>query len=273
MIRGLFEQVATPGQLGPLGMVEVLDWTAAALNRVDRAAFFTQFQEQEAVQYFYEPFLEAFDPELRKDLGVWYTPLEVVQYMVARTDAVLRQELGLEDGLADKNVYVLDPGCGTGAYLVDVLKLIAATLKEKGDDALAAHEVKRAAMERVLGFEILPAPFVISHLQLGVLLQNLGAPLAEDGSERVGVFLTNSLTGWEPPKGPKQHLIFAEIERHAGQPRASDSRFSAWTAKPSSNETRHKCPKCAGSPLVSLSSFLNRGSDSRGCALGAQPGC
>jgi hypothetical protein len=140
MIRGLFEQVATPGQLGPLGMVEVLDWTAAALNRVDRAAFFTQFQEQEAVQYFYEPFLEAFDPELRKDLGVWYTPLEVVQYMVARTDAVLRQELGLEDGLADKNVYVLDPGCGTGAYLVDVLKLIAATLKEKGDDALAAQK-------------------------------------------------------------------------------------------------------------------------------------
>jgi hypothetical protein len=71
MIRVLFEQVATPGQLGPLGLVEVLDWTAAVLNRVDRAAFFTQFQEQEAVQYFYEPFLQAFDPELRKELGVW----------------------------------------------------------------------------------------------------------------------------------------------------------------------------------------------------------
>jgi len=212
MIRVLFEQVATPGQLGPLGLVEVLDWTAAVLNRVDRAAFFTQFQEQEAVQYFYEPFLEAFDPELRKELGVWYTPLEVVKYMVARADAVLREDLNLEDGLADKNVYVLDPGCGTGAYLVQVLNTIAATLKTKDDDALAAHEVKRAAMERVFGFEILPAPFVISHLQLGVLLQNLGAPLADAGTERVGVFLTNSLTGWEPPKGPKQHLIFPEME-------------------------------------------------------------
>jgi SAM-dependent methyltransferase len=212
MIRALFEQVATPGQLGALGLVEVLDWTAAALNRVNRGEFFAQFQEQEAVQYFYEPFLEAFDPELRKELGVWYTPLEIVKYMVARTDRVLREELGLEDGLADENVYVLDPGCGTGAYLVEVLKTIAATLKAKGDDALAAQAVKQAARERVFGFEILPAPFVISHLQLGLLLQNLGAPLAEKGGERVGVFLTNSLTGWEPPKGPKQHLIFPEME-------------------------------------------------------------
>src|SRR5205807_9001340 len=120
MIRVLFEQVATPGKLGPLGLVEVLDWTAATLNRVDRASFFAAFQEQAAVQYFYEPFLEAFDPDLRKALGVWYTPLEVVQYMVARADAVLRQELGVADGLADKNVYVLDAACGTGTYLVEV---------------------------------------------------------------------------------------------------------------------------------------------------------
>jgi len=43
-------------------------------------------------------FLEAYDPELHKDLGVWYTPPEIVQYMVARVDAILRSELGLADG-------------------------------------------------------------------------------------------------------------------------------------------------------------------------------
>ncbi|MEX1204424.1 MAG: DNA methyltransferase, partial [Dongiaceae bacterium] len=62
MVRTLFTAVATPERLGPLGLVEVLNWTAAALNRVDRAAFFARFQEERAVQYFYEPFLEAFDP-------------------------------------------------------------------------------------------------------------------------------------------------------------------------------------------------------------------
>ncbi len=212
MIRSLFEQLAVPTKLGPLGLVEVMDWATAVLNRVDRAVFFEHFQLGHAVQYFYEPFLEAFDPDLRKQLGVWYTPPEIVQYMVARVDTVLREELKIEDGLADPRVYVLDPCCGTGAYLVEVLNRIHATLETKGVGALAAHELKKAAIERVFGFEILSAPFVVSHLQLGLLLENLGAPLSEKTQERPGVYLTNALTGWEPPQGPKQHLMFSEME-------------------------------------------------------------
>jgi hypothetical protein len=218
MIRVLYEQVATPAKLGPLGLEEVLDWTASVLNRVDRASFFSQFDEGHAVQYFYEPFLKAYDPQLRKDLGIWYTPPEIVQYMVARVDTMLREELEIVDGLADPRVYVLDPCCGTGAYLVEVLKHIHATLKER-EDALTAQDLKAAALDRVFGFEILPAPFVVAHLQLGLLLQNLGAPLSEEKEERAGVFLTNALTGWEPPIGPKKQLTLPEfqVERDAAE--------------------------------------------------------
>jgi hypothetical protein len=210
MIKALFEQVATPTKLGPLGLVEVLDWTAAALNRVDRAAFFERFVEDHAVQYFYEPFLEAFDPELRKELGVWYTPPEIVQYQVARVDAALREELDIADGLADPRVFVLDPCCGTGAYLVEVLRKIGETLSSGGEgEALDAIAVKRAAQERVFGFELLPAPFVVAHLQMGLLLQNLGVPL-DDVKERAAIYLTNALTGWEPPtEEAKKQLLFA----------------------------------------------------------------
>ncbi|NLF84745.1 MAG: N-6 DNA methylase, partial [Lentisphaerae bacterium] len=192
MLRALFVQVADPARLGALGLIEVLDWAAAALNRVDRDAFFASFDEGHAVQYFYEPFLQAFDPELRKELGVWYTPEEIVRYQVERVDAALRSELGLADGLADPQVIVLDPCCGTGAYLRAVLRRIAATLHDKGGDALVAHDLKRAAMSRVFGFEILPAPFVIAHLQLGLELETLGAPLDDrtDPPERAGVYLT-----------------------------------------------------------------------------------
>ena len=212
MLRALFMQVADPGRLGALGLIEVLDWTAAALNRVDRAAFFASFDERHAVQYFYEPFLEAFDPELRKELGVWYTPEEIVEYQVERVDTVLRTELDIPDGLADPRVVVLDPCEGTGAYLRAVLRRIAVTLQEKGGDALVAQDLKKAAMERVFGFEILPAPFVIAHMQLGLLLEQMGAPLSDAKAERVGVYLTNALTGWEPPKEPKK-LLFPELEQ------------------------------------------------------------
>jgi hypothetical protein len=214
MLRGLFVQVADPAQLGVLGLIEVLDWTAAALNRVDRTEFFKSFDEGHAVQYFYEPFLHAFDPQLRKELGVWYTPEEIVRYQVERVDAVLRSELGLPDGLADPKVVVLDPCCGTGAYLRAVLRRIAATLHDKGGDALVANDLKKAAMERVFGFEILPAPFVIAHLQLGLELENLSAPLSDrkDPPERAGVYLTNALTGWEPPKEKPKQIAFPGFE-------------------------------------------------------------
>jgi hypothetical protein len=220
ILQKLFYDFSQPGPLGALRIDEVLDWAAEALNRVDRASFFATFEQSHAVQYFYEPFLEAFDPEMRKQLGVWYTPPEIVQYMVARVDQVLRSELGIADGLADPSVVVLDPCCGTGAYLVEVLNRIAKTVSEKGDDALLAHDLKQAAMSRIYGFEILPAPFVISHLQIGMLLHRLGAPFDDDSNERAGVYLTNALTGWDPPTHPKQHLLFTEMEEERDKAQA-----------------------------------------------------
>ena len=210
VLRQLFQQLSDPGRLRPLGLVEVLDWAAAALDRVDREAFFDRFREGEAVPYFYEPFLQAFDPDLRKQLGVWYTPTEVVRYMVARVDKALKDDLGIADGLAADNVYVLDPCCGTGAYLGEVLRRIDANLREQGTGALTGARVKRAAMERVFGFEIMPAPFVVAHLQVGLTMEALDAPLSDDGGERAGVFLTNALTGWEPKT--QKPLPFPELE-------------------------------------------------------------
>ena len=209
-IRTLFQQIASPAHLQPLHLVEVLDWTAATLNRVDTTEFFKRFNDADAVQFFYEPFLEAFDPELRKELGVWYTPNEVVTYMVARVDKALRDDLGIEDGLASERVYVLDPCCGTGAFLGAVLKRIEESLEAKGFGGLKGQMVKQAALTRVFGFEIMPAPFVVAHLQVGLTLQAMGATFDDSTDERAGIFLTNALTGWEPHV--TKPLPFPELE-------------------------------------------------------------
>lgn len=210
MVRALFDQLAVPDKLEPLGLVEVLNWAEDALNRVDRPAFFKTFQTDQAIQYFYEPFLEAFDPELRKELGVWYTPREIVRYMVARVDHVLREELGRPEGLADPAVHVLDPCCGTGAFLVEVARKIHENLEAAGKGALSGALLKEALQKRVHGFELLPAPFVVAHLQMGLLLQQLGGTLGKD--ERLPIYLTNALTGWEPPTGPKAAFLMPELE-------------------------------------------------------------
>ncbi len=209
VLQELFQQMAGPGQLQPLGLVEVLDWTAAALDRVERTAFFQQFSEGEAVPYFYEPFLEAFDPGLRKQLGVWYTPPEVVRYMVARVDRALKDDLGIAEGLAGENVYVLDPCCGTGAYVAEVLRRINANLGNAG--ALRGDHLRKAATERVFGFEIMSAPYVIAHMQVGLTLRELDAALPERGDARPAIYLTNALTGWEPRT--TKPLPFSEMEK------------------------------------------------------------
>ena len=204
----LFHQLTDRGTLRRLNLVDVLDWTEAALERVDADAFLAGFEQGEAVQYFYEPFLEAFDPELRKQLGVWYTPREVVQYMVARVDRALRDDLGIAQGLADQRVFVLDPCCGTGAFLVETLRRIAQSSEELGLGAAAGAALRQAALERVFGFEIMPAPLVVAHLQIGLALEQLGASLEPD--QRAGVFLTNALTGWE--EVVTEPLLFPELE-------------------------------------------------------------
>ena len=188
----LFERVATPQALGPLGLVPLLDAAGRTLERVDRDAFFAAFSDAHAVQYFYEPFLEFFDPNLRRQLGVWYTPPEIVRYQVERVDRALRDELGVADGLADPSVWVLDPCCGTGSYVVAVLDRIRRTLQDRGLGDLAGEELKRAATTRVVGFEIMTAPFVIAHWQVGEALRD--AKFA--AGERAAIYLTNALTGW-----------------------------------------------------------------------------
>ena len=163
-----------------------------------------------AITYFYEPFLEAYDPELRKSLGVWYTPPEIVRYQVLKVDRMLREEFGIELGLADDRVVVLDPCCGTGAYLVETLKTIAATLREEGVGIEMGARLRHALTQRVIGFEILTAPFVIAHLQLYLLLSAMDA--APGDGERLAVFLTNALTGWESG-GEQLKLNFPELQR------------------------------------------------------------
>jgi hypothetical protein len=207
-INTLFQQLTAPQHIKQLDLVEILDWTGNTLNRIDAAEFLKRFDQGEAVQYFYEPFLEAFDPKLRKQFGVWYTPAEIVDYMVARVDRALKDELGIADGLADERVYVLDPCCGTGGFVNAVLRRIRANLESHGLGSALADRLRSAAQNRVFGFEIMPAPFVVAHMQAGMTLAGMDAPLAED--TRPAIYLTNALTGWEPHTN--KPLPFPELE-------------------------------------------------------------
>jgi hypothetical protein len=222
-LGALFHEFRHPVRLRELGLAPHLDRAAATLHRVDEERFFGRFAMPEvvtapggaespathAILYFYEPFLEAFDPELRKELGVWYTPPEIVRYQVRKVDRLLRDELGCKRGFADPRVVVLDPCCGTGAYLIEVLRAVAEQLQSEGAGAALPSRLLAAFRDRILGFEILTAPFVVAQLQLYLMLSDLG--VEPDEAHRPAIFLTNALTGWDGPEQLK--LRFPELQQ------------------------------------------------------------
>lgn len=201
-LDALLHDIRHPTRMKHLGLETHLARAIKTFNRIDRSLFRSRMSFPTidgettiaAITYFYEPFLEAFDPQLREELGVWYTPPEIVRYQVQRVHYLLKSELGRPRGLADPDVVVLDPCCGTGAYLLEVARCIAAELKREGDESSLGLELARAFLQRVMGFEILTAPFAIAQLQLYLLLDQLGS--RPDSVHRLAIFLTNALSGW-----------------------------------------------------------------------------
>ncbi len=222
----LFHEFRHPSRIRELDLARHLDIAIETLGRVDTERFFARFhlptldptadagasheQHASAITYFYEPFLEAFDPDLRKELGVWYTPWEIVRYQVRKVDRILREELGCERGLADPRVVVADLCCGTGAYVLETLRCIAEQLHSEGVEATLGAELLDAACRRVIGFEILTAPFVIAQLQAYLLLSDLGA--SPSPKHRPAIYLTNALTGWGGG-GDQLKLHFPELQQ------------------------------------------------------------
>lgn len=207
VISLLLDEVNTSRKLTRLDLRAPVDRAIAMLRRVDAEPFLKSFQEGAAVTYFYEPFLEAFDQQLKKDLGIWYTPHEIIRYQIRHVHKLLKDHLKLPLGLLDPNVTILDPATGTGGYLLELGHFLADELHKEGRGRVGAR-LKEAFQTRIFGFELMPAPFAIAHLQLALMLSEKGGAL--EGDERVSVYLTNSLNGWEPLKD-KPEPLYTEL--------------------------------------------------------------
>jgi hypothetical protein len=160
--------------------------------------------------HFYEDFLAAYDPTLRKDAGAYYTPVEVVQAQVRLVDTLLRQRLGRRFGFADTGVATLDPAVGTGTYLLGIVEHVAEQVREReGAGALPGRAQQLA--RQLYGFEQMVGPYAVAALRLTRALRDAGADKLADG---VNVFLTNTL---ESPheKIPDLPLMYRPIgEQH-----------------------------------------------------------
>lgn len=180
--------------------------------------------------HFYEDFLTAYNPALRKSKGVWYTPQSVVQFIVRAVDEILKCDFGLAEGLADHSksmhevvneqyskgerfkrkltkptskiemhrVQILDPATGTGTFLAEVVNLIYDKFQDM--QGMWQGYVNEHLLPRLHGFELLMASYAVAHLKLDMLLEQTGFNHA-DNKKRLKIYLTNSLEECHPDTG------------------------------------------------------------------------
>ncbi len=159
---------------------------------------------RDPILYFYEDFLKTFDPEARERYGVYYTPVEIVQYMVGALDRALRGDLRTQ-GLRDPDVTILDPATGTGTFLLGIAQRVR-DQESGGGEGMAALALQNLA-RRMFGFELLVGPYAVAHYRLHHALQR---PRREGVRQeilrlpRLGVYLADTLAepGAAAPIGP-----------------------------------------------------------------------
>ncbi|HJR57638.1 MAG TPA: type ISP restriction/modification enzyme [Rhizomicrobium sp.] len=166
--------------------------------------------ERDPFIYFYEDYLKAYDKDMRKGRGVYYTPPPIVNFIVRAVDDILKGTFGIKDGLADhRRVTVLDFACGTGTFLLEAFQRIFENIGG-ADSGRADLIVREHILKNLYGFEYLIAPYTIAHLKLSQYLKDKGHPLQD--MERLQVFLTNTLEPIEPQRNFYLPAITEEVK-------------------------------------------------------------
>ena len=207
-----------------------VDNLADVFRATDVAAILKNFgkttQTQDPIIHFYETFLAEYNPKLRKQRGVWYTPEPVVKFIVRAVDDILKSEFDLPEGIADTSkieiekqtqtpdsrtktgykmvkelvhkVQILDPATGTGTFLAAIIQHIFHDQFESMGGMWSSY-VEQDLLPRLHGFELLMASYAMAHLKLDMLLTDTGYQPIKP--KRLQVYLTNSLEEHNPDTG------------------------------------------------------------------------
>ena len=173
----------------------IVDDILAIINEMDGAEVAKSMSYKKGISdgddpylNFYEKFLKEYDPKLRKSRGVFYTPPQVVKFIVRAADDLLKRDFGIPAGFAAQDkVTALDFAVGTGTFMLEMARLMLDGKAPAKRDILARGHF----LQNFYGFESMASAYVISHLKLSRFLEDNGIAIHED--ERIKVYLTNTL--------------------------------------------------------------------------------
>ena len=266
-LRGLFNYIG--GVDCDDRLIWIIDSLAEIFLYTNPAEILQAFYKKKGVDdpiiHFYETFLSAYNPKLRKSRGVWYTPNAVVNFIVRAVDELLKTEFQLNDGMLNdskitipiddphagltKNgkvrqkkitthrVQILDPATGTGTFLAEAIK----HMKENYFGVSWSNYVEKSLFPRLHGFELLMASYAMAHLKLDLLLMQTKYQ-STDGKQqqRFNVFLTNSLEEYHQDTGTLFAQYLANESKQANKVKKETPVMVVMGNPPYSGESANK---------------------------------
>lgn len=238
LLHKLFHTLTGP-DLDDEPYVGVVDELAQTLNaaKMDEilSEFGTEVRDEDPIVHFYETFLAQYDPKLREQRGVYYTPTPVVDYIVRSVDALLKRDFDMPEGLGDTKkapfhsrdahglplevtkprLLIVDPATGTATFPYQIIRLLRQRLNASGNAGQWSHYVRDHLLHALYGFELMMAPYAVAHLKLSMELGGLDLPddtedqqeekeaLSVEIKDRLNIYLTNTL---EDPNQEVVHL-------------------------------------------------------------------
>ena len=221
LLKQFFMHIAGSGKKHPT-LEGVIDKLCSLYRICNISDLLGRNEHQDTIIHFYEEFLTFYDPALRKSLGVFYTPVQAVKYLVAMVDHSLVDDFDIAGGLSNNDktsitvpcvpymvskkkwaekktisvprVAILDPACGTGSFGAEIIKYIKNTYFSGARAAFYENYIqqKDGLLSRLIGFEIMMTSYVVAHLKMRRTIDETLGHIPEVQLP-TNIFLTNTL--------------------------------------------------------------------------------
>jgi len=225
LLNRFFEHITNTGTKHPT-LDAVIDKLCALYQTCNISSLLDSDERRDTIVHFYEDFLTYYDPALRKALGVFYTPYQVVRYLVSMVDKSLVEDFGIEGGLSNNEhfeisvpseryenpnkrskdkyldtkqisvprVAILDPACGTGTFHAEIIKYIKATYFSGVREAFYDEYIRKedGLLSRLIGFEIMMTSYAVAHLNVRRAIEETLGRVPETQLP-TSIYLTNTL--------------------------------------------------------------------------------
>lgn len=224
LLKQFFIHITTAQVLHPT-LIDVIDKLCYLYRISDVSELLDRQEKSDTIVHFYEDFLKAYDPKLRKEMGVFYTPQPIVQYLVKMVDRALVDNFGIEGGLSNNDtipkevpseeyktswrknagvrntksvqvprVAILDPATGTGTFHAEIIKYVKEKYFSGSRSVFYENYIENpdSLMSRLIGFEIMMTSYVVAHLKIR---RTIDETLGHSSTVQLpsNIYLTNTL--------------------------------------------------------------------------------